>query len=123
MRYLQAYIAMVSQSVACNALHTLEARFARWMLITHDRVPGDEFRITHDYIAMMLGTHRPSVSLVAGTFQRAGILRSHRGTVTILDREALEAASCECYGVVRKQFLRFLGKSPAKVRPGSPQSE
>lgn len=117
LRYLQAYLSMVSQSVACNALHTLEQRFARWMLMSHDRVHGDEFHLTQEYIAMMLGTHRPSISLIAGTFQRAGILQYRRGVITVLDREALEDACCDCYGIVREHFKRFLGEYPPASRP------
>lgn len=112
LRYLQAYLAMVSQSVACNALHTLEHRFARWMLMSHDRVHGNTFPLTQEYIATMLGTHRSTVSMVAGAFQRSGILQFRRGVITILDREALENACCECYAINKRQFQRFLGKYP-----------
>jgi CRP-like cAMP-binding protein len=113
LRYLQAYLAMVSQSVACNVLHSIEQRFARWMLMTHDRVHGSEFHLTQEYIAMMLGTHRPTVSVIASTFQRAGILQYRRGVITVLDRDALEDACCECYAITRKQFERFLGGHPS----------
>lgn len=105
----QAYLAQVSQGVACNRLHGLEARFARWLLITHDRVRGDEFHITQEFLAAMLGVHRPSVSLIAGTFQQAGIIKYTRGHMTILDRARLEETSCECYEAVRNQFERLLG--------------
>ena len=105
----QGYLAQVSQSVACNRLHNVENRFARWLLITHDRVQGDEFALTQEFMAAMLGVHRPSDSLVAGMFQQAGIIKYTRGHVTILDRAKLEEASCECYGVVRKQYQRLLG--------------
>ena len=108
-RYLRAYIAQVSQSVACNRLHTIEERFAKWLLMNHDRVPGDEIHITQEFLADMLGVHRPSVSLIARQFQQLGLIRYSRGLVTILDRPAIEDASCECYGVVRKQFERSLG--------------
>jgi CRP-like cAMP-binding protein len=109
LRYLQAYMSQVSQSVACNRLHSLEERFARWVLMSHDRVPGDEFQLTQEYLAIMLGVHRPSVTLVARAFQQAGLIKYNRGTMTILDRPGLEEACCECYGVVRKQFERLLG--------------
>lgn len=111
-RYMQAYIAMISQSIACNALHTLEQRFARLMLMTHERVHGNEFHLTQQYIAIMLGTRRPTVSVIAREFQRAGILKYHRGVIAIQDRSALEASCCECYEVVRNQFERFLGAYP-----------
>jgi CRP-like cAMP-binding protein len=105
----QAYLSQVSQSVACNRLHSVDMRFARWMLITHDRVRGDEFHLTQEFLAAMLGVHRPSVSTVAGMFQQAGMIKYSRGRVKILDRSLLEEASCECYTVVRKHFERLLG--------------
>ncbi len=107
--YFQAYLTQVSQSVACNRLHTIEARFARWLLITHDRVRSREFYLTQEFIADMLGVHRPSVSLIAGTFQTAGMIQYRRGHMKILNREALEDVSCECYFTVRTQFNRLLG--------------
>jgi CRP-like cAMP-binding protein len=105
----QAYLAQVSQSVACNRLHSTDIRFARWLLITHDRVQGDEFEITQEFLAAMLGVHRPSVSVVAGLFQQAGIIRYTRGRMKILDRAKLEESACECYATVRGQFERLLG--------------
>lgn len=112
-RYLQAYLAQVSQSVACNRLHTTEERFAKWMLMNHDRVPEDEIHITQEFLADMLGVHRPSISLIARDFQRLGLIKYSRGVVTILDRQGIEEASCECYAVVKKQFERALGISIA----------
>jgi CRP-like cAMP-binding protein len=109
-RYLTAYLSLVSQSVACNRLHNIEERFARWVLMTHDRVDGDEFFLTQEFIADMLGVHRPSVSLVAGAFQQAGFIKYSRGAMTILNREGLEAASCECYETCREQFRRLLSQ-------------
>lgn len=103
-RYLMAYLALVSQSVACNRLRNIEERFARWILMTHDRVDGDEFFLTQDFIADMLGVHRPSVSLVAGAYQQAGFLRYSRGWMKILNRGGLEEASCECYLANKAQF-------------------
>jgi CRP-like cAMP-binding protein len=105
----QAYLAQVSQSVACNRLHSTDMRFARWLLVTHDRVQGDEFALTQEFLAAMLGVHRPSVSVVAGLFQQAGIIRYSRGHMTIVDRARLEESSCECYAAVRGQFERLLG--------------
>lgn len=105
----QGYLAQVSQSVACNRLHSVDMRFARWLLITHDRVQGHEFNLTQEFIAAMLGVHRPSVSLVAGVFQQAGIIKYARGKIQILDRTKLEEASCECYAMVRRQYQRLLG--------------
>lgn len=107
--YLQGYLVQLSQSVACNRKHTLEARFARWMLITHDRVKGQEFYLTHEYLGDMLGSQRPSVSMVAAGFQKEGMLQYSRGHVKILNRAKLEAEACECYANVRQQFKRVLG--------------
>jgi len=110
-RYLQAYLAQVSQMAACNRLHTTEERFAKWMLMNHDRVPGDEIHITQEFLADMLGVHRPSVSLIARGFQQLGLIKYSRGVVTMLDRQGMEEASCECYAAVKKQFERALGRS------------
>lgn len=109
--YGQAYLSQVSQSVACNRLHHVEARFARWLLITHDRVQGNDFYLTQEFIAIMLGVHRPSVSVIAAEFQKEGVIQYNRGHMKILDRAQLEAKSCECYGAVRSQFKRLLGIS------------
>jgi CRP-like cAMP-binding protein len=109
-RYFQYYLAQVSQSVACNRLHTTEERFAKWMLMNHDRVPGDEIHITQEFLADMLGVHRPSVSLIARGFQQLGLIKYSRGVVTVLDRQGIEEASCECYAAVRKQYERALGR-------------
>jgi CRP-like cAMP-binding protein len=104
----QAYLFMVSQTAACNRLHHVDGRFARWLLITHDRVRDDEFPLTQEFLAMMLGVQRPSVNVVAGAFQQAGIIKYTRGKVRILDREQLEEAACECYGKVRGNYQRLL---------------
>ncbi|MFC7515831.1 Crp/Fnr family transcriptional regulator [Herbaspirillum sp. GCM10030257] len=109
-RFLQAYLSQVSQSVACNRLHCTEERFARWILLSHDRVQGDELQLTQEYLADMLGVHRPSVTLVARRFQQAGLLDYHRGIIKIRDRAGLEKLACECYAIVRNQFARVLGK-------------
>lgn len=108
-QYTQAMINQISQSVACNHLHSVELRMSRWLLITHDRVGTDEFPLTHEFLAQMLGVRRPSVSVVAGILQKAGLISYHRGRITILDRKGLEAASCECYEVVREEYDRLLG--------------
>ena len=96
-RYGQALVGFIMQSTACNAVHSVEQRLSRWLLLAHDRVGKDEFPLTQEFAAMMLGTSRPTVTVVAGTLQKAGLIRYHRGRVTVVDRENLEAASCECY--------------------------
>jgi CRP-like cAMP-binding protein len=96
-RYGQALVGFIMQSTACNAVHSVEQRLSRWLLLAHDRVGMDEFPLTQEFAAMMLGTSRPTVTVVAGTLQKAGLIKYHRGHVTVVDRETLEAASCECY--------------------------
>jgi len=99
-RYTQALLGLIMQSTACNAVHTVEQRLARWFLMAHDRVGTDSFPLTQEFVAMMLGVARPTVTIVAGTLQKAGLITYQRGHVTVLDREKLEAASCECYRTV-----------------------
>jgi hypothetical protein len=99
-RYAQLNFLQVMQCTACNALHGVEQRCCRWLLQTHDRVSGDEFTLKHEFLAAMLGTTRPSVTLVMGTLQKAGLISSHYGRIRVLDRENLEAASCECYDTI-----------------------
>ena len=112
-RYAQALFIQVAQTAACNRLHPLAARLARWMLLMHDRNGSDTLQLTHDFIATMLGTRRAGVTLAAGTLQSADIVRYNRGKVTILDRKKMEQASCECYRFVKNEYERLLGKVPA----------
>lgn len=95
--YSQALMGFVMQSTACNAVHSVEERLARWLLHAQDRVGRDEFPLTQELAAMMLGAARPTVTVVAGTLQKAGLITYRHGHVTIVDRRALERASCECY--------------------------
>ena len=104
LRYALALYNQVAQSVACNRLHSLEQRCARWLLITHDRVDGDVFKLTQEFLSYMLGVHRPAVTLAAGMLQTAGYIRYSRGTITIIDRAGLEAASCTCYQATRDDY-------------------
>ena len=96
-RYGQAMVGVSMQATACNAVHSVEQRLSRWLLMAHDRVGKDEFPLTQEFAAMMLGTSRPTVTVVASTLQKAGLIKYRRGHVTVVDRENLEAASCECY--------------------------
>jgi CRP-like cAMP-binding protein len=96
-RYSQALMAFVMQSAACNAAHSIEQRLARWLLLAQDRMDEDEFLLTQEFIAMMLGASRSTVGEIASALQKAGFITYNRGRVVILDRAALEAASCECY--------------------------
>ena len=104
LRYNEALQAQVMQTAACNVNHDLEQRLARWLLMAHDRAEGDELSLTQDLMAIMLGVHRPSITVTAGILQRAGLIRYAGGRVTVLDRPSLEAASCECYAAVQKRF-------------------
>jgi CRP-like cAMP-binding protein len=109
LRYAQALVEQTAQSVACNRRHEMAERCARWLLATRDRVGGEKFALTHEFLAAMLGVRRASVTVAAGMLQEAGLIRYTRGRVTILDAERLEEASCECYRVVRTQHERLLG--------------
>jgi CRP-like cAMP-binding protein len=95
--YAQALFGFVAQSTACNAVHSVEKRLARWLLMARDRMGSDEFPLTQEFVAMMLGASRPTVTVVAGTLQKAGLIKYRHGRVTIVDPDNLEAASCECY--------------------------
>lgn len=96
-RYSQALVGFVMQSTACNAVHSVEQRLARWLLMARDRMGSNEFPLTQEFVAMMLGASRPTVTVVAGALQKAGLITYHRGRVKIVDGKKLEAASCECY--------------------------
>ena len=109
LRYAHAFFNQVAQSAACATLHPLEQRCCRWLLMTHDRMQSDEFLLTQEFLAMMLGVRRAGVSVAAGGLQRDGLIRYKRGNVTIIDRGGLEQRSCECYGVSKREFDRLLG--------------
>jgi CRP-like cAMP-binding protein len=117
-RYLQAYVNMLGQLAACNRLHTVYERCSRWLLMTHDRVDSDTIPLTHEFLAMMLGTGRSGVTIAAATLQQAGFIRYAHGNITIVDRDGLENASCECYEVARKQFGGLVRHATAP--PGAP---
>jgi CRP-like cAMP-binding protein len=107
--YHESFMAQVSQSVACNGLHKVEQRCCRWLLMTRDRVGSDDLQLTHEYLGLMLGVRRASVTDVLRPLQEAGLLRSHRGTVSIIDRAGVEARCCECYRLVKDEYDRLLG--------------
>jgi DNA-binding transcriptional regulator YhcF (GntR family) len=96
------------QSVVCNAFHPMRQRLARWLLTTQDRIASDEFSLTQEYLAQMLGVHRSTVIRVARLLQKDGVVRSARGRLTVLNRPKLEKASCECYGAVARHYERIL---------------
>jgi CRP-like cAMP-binding protein len=109
LRYAQALQEQTAQTVACNRRHEMEERCARWLLMTADRVGADQFLLTHEFLAAMLGVRRASVTVAAGMLQQAGLIRYSRGKITIVDRPRLEAASCECYRTVRDRYARTVG--------------
>ena len=115
-RYASAHLGFVMQSTACNAKHSIEQRLARWLLLAHDRVGRDEFPLTQEFAAMMLGASRPMVSVVAGVLQKAGLIAYHRGAVRIVNRKGLEQAACECYQVTTALLAAVTGHSLAIAR-------
>jgi CRP-like cAMP-binding protein len=102
-RYGQLLAVQVTQIAACNRLHEVNERLARWLLMTQDRVGSEDLPLTQEFLAQMLGTRRSSVTVSAGTLQKAGLITYTRGNVTILERRRLEEASCDCYGLLQKQ--------------------
>ncbi len=109
LRFKEAIQAQISQTAACNGRYDLEQRLARWLLMAHDRVDGDSLPLTQEFMASMLGVHRPSITVTAGILQRAGLIRYAGGQIAVLDRPSLEQASCECYAAVRRRFESLLG--------------
>jgi CRP-like cAMP-binding protein len=108
-RFTQAMINHISQSIICNRRHSVAKRMCRWLLMSHNRAGTDEFLLTHEFLAQMLGVRRPTVTAVAGSLQKAGLIKYHRGRVTVLDRKGLEAACCECYEMIATELDRLLG--------------
>jgi CRP-like cAMP-binding protein len=109
LHYAHAVFNLVAQSAACNTFHVLERRCCRWLLMTQDRMQSNEFQLTQEFLAMMLGVQRPGVTLAARELQQAGLIHYKRGNVKILDRAGLVKRSCECYGVSKREFDRLLG--------------
>ncbi len=111
LRFTEAFLAQTFQTVACNAVHTVEARCCRWLLTTRDRMSTDTLPLSHEFLAEMLGVQRSTVSLVTRTFQTAGLITQGRGVITISDRAGLEEVACECYGTIRSSFERLLPRT------------
>ena len=110
LRYGQVILTTAAQTAACNRLHLLEQRFARWLLSAHDRAEADTFPMTQEFLAMMLGVRRPGVTIAAQAFEADGLIAYNHGTLTIVDRAGLEAASCDCYPFIQSEFKRLLGR-------------
>jgi CRP-like cAMP-binding protein len=106
-RYIHAFLVQTSQTAACNRMHTIEERLARWLLSCRDRMSSNRLALTHEFLGDMLGSPRTTVTLAMGLLENAGMVRRSRGAVTIVNREALEAAACECYRVVHDEYLRL----------------
>lgn len=115
LRYTHVFHVQVAQTAACNAHHELGQRLARWLLAAHDRSGVAELSLTQDLIAVMLGVRRSTVSIAAGTLQRAGVIRYHHGRITITDRVGLENAACECYEAVASEYRSLFGEYPAST--------
>jgi CRP-like cAMP-binding protein len=104
LRYANFANVMAAQSAACNRMHSVDARMSRWLLMTHDRVESNDFPLTQEFLAQMLGVARPTVNIAGATLQKAGFIKYSRGRVTVLDRKGLESASCECYARIRQEL-------------------
>ncbi len=118
-RYIHALYIQTAQWVACNRLHSLDERFARWLLSSADTLGSESLPLTHDFLAKMLGVRRPSVTLAAGALQRAGLIESSRGMIRIVNRPGLEGISCACYNLVRTHYNELLGSSENGLRTGT----
>ncbi len=112
-RYVQALFGQISQAAACNRLHSNEERLSRWLLMSHDRIGVDQFFITQEFLAQMLGSRRATVTLSASILQRAGFIKYQRGHIEVVDRSGLEGAACECYQVIRTELERVLVTPPS----------
>ena len=111
LRFVNAHLVMSAQACACNALHTLEERLARLLLMVQDRVEADLILLTHEFLSVMIGTRRATITLIAGVFERAGIIELRRGGIRIISRSKLESASCECYAMMQHALARVLNPS------------
>jgi CRP-like cAMP-binding protein len=112
--FSETLLSQVQQTVACNAMHTVQERVCRWLLMMHDRAEGEPLTYTHEFLSHILGTNRKSVTLAAQSMQNAGLISYHRGMMQVANRPGLEKASCECYAIVKARFDAFLS------RPGLP---
>ena len=123
-RYVQALFTQVAQSSACNRIHPVRQRCARWLLQTHDRVEGDEFPLTHDFLSQMLGVRRATVTEAVGSLQADALLEYERGWMRVKNRPGLERVSCECYAIVRSEFDRLLdGRTTSSPLDGLPTAK
>lgn len=115
LRYTQALITQISQTAVCNRLHTVEQQLCRWLLLSHDRLESDKLVMTHDLISNMLGVRREGVTLAAQKLAALSLITNVRGTITVMDRQGLETAVCECYKVVNEEYNRLLGRGISRT--------
>ena len=115
-KYVQALFGQVAQAAACNRLHSNEERLSRWLLMSRDRVGVDTFAVTHEFLGQMLGSRRATVTLSAQVLQARGLIRYHRGHVTIVDRAGLEGVACECYGHIERQLQAVVQRTRRRTR-------
>jgi CRP-like cAMP-binding protein len=108
LRYTQALLTQMAQTAVCNRHHSVDQQLCRWLLLSLDRLPSNQLTMTQELIANMLGVRREGVTEAAGRLQAAGVIRYSRGHITVIDRPRLESLTCECYGVVKKEFDRLL---------------
>jgi CRP-like cAMP-binding protein len=108
LRYTQAFITQIAHSAACNRAHDVNGRLSKWLLMCQDRSHSKDLELTHEFISEMLGIRRAGVTVAAGQLKQAGLISYNRGKITIIDREGLEAVSCECYPIMKKEFIRLL---------------
>jgi hypothetical protein len=116
--YSETLLSQVMQTVACNSLHSVEERLCRWLLMMHDRAEGEVLTYTHEFLAHIMGANRTSITLAAQSLKNQGLISYRRGMMQVRDREGLEAASCECYAVVRARFHAFL-RPPSTALQGT----
>jgi CRP-like cAMP-binding protein len=116
-RYVLAHFEQVARTGACNGRHDINQRLARWLLMSHDRVEGDEFPMTHEFMSMMLGVRRAGVTVAASALQKAGLIRYVKGRMVVTDRPGLEAATCECYGMARRAHDSLFGSPTGTSSP------
>lgn len=115
LRYTQAILTQISQTAVCNRLHSIDHQLCRWLLLSHDRLQSDKLVMTHDLISNMLGVRREGITLAAKKLAARKLIANKRGTVTVIDRQGLEAASCECYAIVNAEYNRLLGRGISRT--------
>lgn len=115
LRFTQAILTQISQTAVCNRLHSIDQQLCRWLLLSHDRLQSDKLEMTHDLISNMLGVRREGITLAAKKLAARKLIVNKRGTVTVIDRKGLEAASCECYAIVNSEYNRLLGRGLSRT--------